>query len=243
MRVEGKSTRYYERRHLRLPLEVSYRESDACEWTEHGSTEQLTICGVGFALSRIVEPKRLVRLKLPMPKSYRLFDHVKELYEVWGLVRYVQLLESDAPDRVRLMVGASLIGKSAPPSYLRNPQTHYDLKPVLKREHFWDWRELPRRNGPFGRSLEVRRPESVPIWLEPVDEAGRLGERSPAATLNVSESGAAVVAHEPAAAAAYVRVTAQDRPLELLAAVRGRHRLENDAERLHLEFISGKWVR
>lgn len=242
MRIDGKSTRYHERTRLEIPVEIVYRENADDAWRENTLTDEITVCGGGFALSRPVEPKRLIHLSLPMPKKFRLFDFGKDRYEVWGVIRYVRIIPVKITDRISVKVGAALVGGKPPPSFLRDPTTRYDLKPVLRNESLWDLRELPRNAGRYARSAEVRRDVAVKVLLETIDESGRVGESVVGLTQNVSESGMAIVVKLPTENPKYVLIKTQNKTLSLLAKVRGIHSLEAEkARRLHIEFISGKW--
>lgn len=236
-----KSTRFHERLDLRIPVEVHYHENDETELIEQTFTEQATICGVSFTLSHPIEPQRLVKLRLPMPKQLRLFDYGKPFYEVWGIVRYLKLLETEEPDKIRVMVGAALTGSNPPKSFLNNPKTLYDLKPFLRNKSFWDSRELPRRGGPFLRSDEERREVGMKVVLETIYGNGEIYEAVEAETVNISESGAAIVTKISSDYPNYVLVKTKDRKTSLLAAVRGIHEIDSANLRLHLEFLSGKW--
>lgn len=240
MTMTRKSTRFHERLDLRIPVEVHYHENNETERVEHTFTEQATICGVSFTLSSPIEPQRLIKLRLPMPKELRLFDYGKEFYEVWGIVRYLKLLETEEPDKIRVMVGAALTGSNPPRSFFDNPKTLYDLKPFLRNKSFWDSRELPRRGGPFMRSDEERREVGMKVVVETV-YGGEIYEAVEAETINISESGAAIVTKLSSDYPNYVLVKTKDRKTSLLAAVRGVHELDASNLRLHLEFLSGKW--
>lgn len=236
-----KSTRFHERLDLRIPVEVHYQENNETELVEHTFTEQATICGVSFTLSHPIEPQRLVKLRLPMPKNLRLFDYGKDFYEVWGIVRYLKLLETEEPDKIRVMVGAALTGSNPPKSFLENPKTLYDLKPFLRNKSFWDSRELPRRGGPFMRADEERLEVGMKVVLETVYGEGEIYEAVEGETVNISESGAAIVTKLSDNLPQYVLVKTKDRKTSLLAVVRGVHELDSANLRLHLEFLSGKW--
>lgn len=238
-----RSTRYHKREPLEIPLQVSYSETADFKWTENTQTEDATICGLGFTLSRPIEPKRLVHLSLPMPKKYRLFDFGKDQYEIWGIVCYVLLIQPNNPGEIRLKVGAALIGDRPPLSFQHEPTTSYDLKPVLRSESFWDFREQPRKGGPYMRSMEERREIFIKVALESLNEQGQIIESVEADTLNISESGMAVRANLHYKLPRYVLIKTQTTNPALLAKVRGTHLLDSDGNlRIHLEFISGKWI-
>ena len=240
MKIVGKSTRFHERVSARFPLAVRYRENDAQVWQEETQTEQLTVCGIGLTLSHPVEPKRLIRLISPLPKKFRLFDYATEKYDVWGMIVFVNLIESKFPDMIRLFVGTALIGGKPPQSFRQNPETYYDLNPFLQEDSFWDAREMPRRAGRYMRSSEERFSVELSVKIETIDENGRISEKIEAKTLNISEGGAAVIADLKLDNPKYVLIKYRDE-VALLAVVRGQFLLEaSDLKRLHLEFISGK---
>ena len=242
MRVEGRSTRFHERTKLEVPLEVVYSESADVAWREQTRTEEVTICGGGFTLSRPVEPQRLIHLKMPLPKQFRLFDFSKTEYGVWGLVRYVRLLPMNIADRIRLKVGTALVGHNPPPSYLRDPATLYDLKPVLRSRSLWELRELPRSTGRYTRSFEDRQNVSTAVIIQTLDNHGHILETSAAETQNVSEGGMALVAKLGGKCLGFVLIKNPNNDYSLLAKVCGVYDLGTDNfTRLHLQFISGKW--
>lgn len=237
-----KSTRFHVRLKMELPLRVFYAENAENEWTESAQTKDATICGVGFTLSRPVEPKRLIRLSFPMPKNLRLFGFGKEFYEVWALIRYLREIESEIPGQINLMIGAAFVAENPPQSFLNNPKTLYDLKPSLRKNSFWDLHELPRNTGPYVRSAEERRPISISVILEIINERGQIIESAEAETLNISESGMALKAKLTTVYPKFVRIKTVDESVSLLAAVRGVFEIDSsDSARLHLEFLSGKW--
>ncbi len=242
MRVDGKSTRFHARTKLEIPVEVIYSETAENAWTEQTRTEEVTICGGGFTLSRPVEPKRLVHLRLPMPKGFRLFDFGKTHYDVWGVVRYVRLIRTNIQDRIWVKVGAALIGPHPPSSFLRDPHTLYDLKPVLRNQSLWELREIPRHTGPYIRSADERREIEIKVILETINEQGRIIESVSADTQNISETGMAVITKFSAHCPKYVLVKSINKSFSLLAKVRGVQVLDSDNKlRLHIEFLSGKW--
>jgi len=242
MVVGNKSTRFHERVKMRIPLQVVYNENTEIAWAEKTQTEEITICGGGFVISRPLEPNRLVKLKLPMPKRFRLYALENEEYEVWGIVRYIKLIEPVSYSRIFARVGTALIGAQPPRSYLQDPTTKYDLKPVLQRESLWEYRELPRFGGKYYRSSEERQNIEVEISLEILDESGKIHEMIETKTQNVSERGMAVLIHKNLNISKYVLIRSKNKQKTLLAVVRGWRKLDGlDTVRLHIEFISGKW--
>lgn len=242
MNVEVKSTRFHRRTKLETSLEVFYKEDAGFLWDEHTQTEDVTICGAGFVVSHPVEPDRLISLKISMPKNFRLFDFGKKDYEVWGLVRYVRLIETDLRSKISLKVGAALIGNNPPAGFLGEAADLYELKPVLRDQSFWDVRELPRRTGPYVRSQEERPQITIQVSLEIIDTNGQIYAQVIADTLNVSHSGMALTVQLSEENLRYVLIKTLDGNISLLAKTRGVFKLDdNNMFRIHLQFISGKW--
>lgn len=243
MKANGKSTRFHERTKLEIPLEVVYRENSEIVWREQTQTEEITVCGGGFTLSHPLEPKRLVHLKMPLPKNFRLFDFGKYEYEIWGVVRYVRLIQFKIADRISLKVGAALTGGAPPKSFLQDPTTLYDLKPVLRNQSLWELRELPRKTGRYARAIEDRTKIEMKVIVETIGGDGRIIQRMFAETENISESGIALTIALTAPTPAYVLVNFPEQNLRIFSKVRGVQRLpSNNLQRLHLEFLSGKWL-
>lgn len=213
------------------------------EWVDNTQTDTITKFGVGFTIARPLEPKRLIRMKFAMPPKFRLFDFSQKLYEVWGVVRHLRVIDPVAPAEMTLTVGVALIGAEPPASWLRDPHTLYDINPILKANSFWAARELPRRTGPYVQPFEERQNIETNVILNSIDEKGRVYETTLGKTINLSESGAAVAAKFKCGCPRFVLIKADVGMLPLLAVVRGIHMSEaNESYRLHLEFISGKWV-
>ena len=242
MRNEGKSTRFYERTKLEIPVEINYSEDTDNSWTENTTTDELTICGIGFTLSRPVEPKHLIKLRLPMPKNLRLFDFGKEIYEVWGIVSSVQIVQTETSDKIRVKVGTALIGANPPPGFQRDPAILYDLNPILRKQSLWNFRELPRNLGRYARALENRRKITTNVILETVNKKGQIIETVEAETRNISEGGMALTTKLSAGCSEYVIIKSKDKTVSLLAKVHRVHTLEDNQLKIHLEFISGEWL-
>ncbi len=243
MRFDGRSTRFYERTKLEVPVEITYFGSEDTAWTENTLTEELTICGAGFTLSRPVYPKHLIKLRLAMPKNLRLFDFGKEIYEVWGIISSVQIVRTENPQQVRFKIGTALIGANPPPGFLRDPATLYDLNPVLRRQGFWNFRELPRNRGRFARALTNRRKLKNIVIFETINNYGQIVESVRAETADISEGGMALTAKLTKGCTEYVIIRSKDEPISLLAKVHHAHALDEEGNlKIHLEFISGEWI-
>lgn len=241
MMSETKSTRFNERTNLEIPVEVTYRETVETSWREQTQIEEITVCGGGFTVTHPLEPKRLVHLRMPLPIQYRLYDFGKKYYDVWGLVRYARLIDAEVNGKISLKVGVALVGSEPPRSFLSDPATLYDLKPVLRKQSLWQLRELPRTKGPYARPSEKRHALRTMVTVHKVADDGRIGEALNAETQNISESGMALTTKFSSPTPNYLIVKSADN-YPILAKIRGAQHLTIETELLHLEFISGKWA-
>lgn len=241
MRNIEKSTRFYERTKLELPIAVEYFE-DGVSRTEIALTNEVAACGIGFILSHPVEPKRLVKLKLAMPKNLRFFDYGETVYEVWAIVSSVQLIATETPDKFLFRIGTALIGKNPPASFKRDPFTLYDLNPILPKQGFWHFREIPAKRGRYSRTLEDREHYKLNVVIQTLGNDGKIIETLNAKTKDISESGAAIIAKPESDCPKFVIVNNAERDISLLAAIHRIKPLEDpDFVEINLEFISGKW--
>lgn len=241
MRNIDKSTRFYERTKLELPVAVEYFDEGETI-TEIALTNEVTACGVGFILSQPVEPKRLVKLKLAMPKNLRFFDYSEAVYEVWAVVSSVQLVKTETPDKFLFRVGTALIGKNPPASFGRDPLTLYDLNPVLPKQGFWSFREIPSVRGRYARTLEERENYKLDVVVQTLGGEGKIIETINGKTKDISESGAAVVIKLGFDCPKFVILKSAEREISLLAKVQRVKPLEDtEFVEINLEFISGKW--
>lgn len=243
MRVGGKSTRFNERRKLELPVSVTYYESRAYSWSESSKTEEATICGVGLVVSRPVEPNKLIKLSFPMPKNLRLFDFLKDIYEVWGIVRSVSVLEASLFNKVNLKIGVALIGENPPPSFLADPETLYDISPVLRDGGFWSFRQLPRN---WVRSADFFDPpqkitERVSVAF--INEEGRIAGSIEAQATKANEAEIELVARHKGDIPSYLMISGNDSKSNYLAKIKTKQ--ETDVSgyyTIRAEFISGEWT-
>lgn len=243
MTSSRKYTRLVERIKINLPLRVHYRESVGQEWVEESQISELAQNGAGFLLKRPVEPGRLIHLTLPMPRKFRVFDYLAEEYRIWAVVRYVRMLQPDISDAIRVNVGTAFIGKTPPASFLQNPKTRYDLKPVLMKDKLWDVREMPRNAGRFAQQREPRFPVTASVTIDLINESGQITICEQAEIQNISESGAAVLTKIIIESGRFVRFTSKNHCVSLLSIVRNCHKLETaPGFLLNLEFISDKWA-
>lgn len=243
MRDDTKSRRVRERLKLNLPLRVTSREAAGREWTEVSRLTDVTPFGAAFTLSRPVEPGRLLRLTLPMPRQLRCFDYVEPQYAVWALVRHVrQHAAAKGAAGPSFLVGVAFVGKQPPQSYVNNPTTRYEVAATATEAALYRLREMSEaEEARPPRTNETRLQMAFDVTVEVLDPDGAPEAYETTVTENISRRGAAVFTTLKVERGRFVRMTSLQTGLSLLAAVRGARSGPDGIPRLHLEFIGAQW--
>lgn len=242
MIIEGHSKRVRERVPLKLPVVVTGRDDLARTWTETSHTVDASSCGAGFTLRRAVEPGRLLQLSLPLPGNLRAFDYFKKDYRMWAVVRYTSAGTPDKEGTTYFTLGVAFVGPQPPDSYLQDPTSLYELKPVRDRWGLWVLRARPRAlvlNRPQPR--EERQPLAACVRLELFNENGQVAQEEACCTRNVSTRGMAVTTRIKAPRGSFVRVTELLGENSTLALTRACRSEGDGWHCLHLEIINGAW--
>lgn len=243
MKHAEKSRRLRERLKLNLPVRVHSREPEGREWAEVTRLLDVTPFGAGFTLSRPVEPGRLLRLTLPMPRQLRCYDYVEAQYAVWALVRHVRQAEAGKGARaLSFQVGVAFLGKQPPASYLADPATRYEVAATATEAGLWRVREESEGEGAkASRSSETRLQMALDVTVEVLDAGGSPEAYETTVTENISRRGAAVFTSLKVERGRFVRLTGLQTGLSLLAAVRANRTGPDGIPRLHLEFVGQQW--
>jgi hypothetical protein len=241
---EGKSRRQRERFELALPVRVECRERLDYKWTEMSRLVDVTPFGARLRLKRPIEPGRLLRLTLPMPRPLRCFDHVEDQYRVWSLVRNVKLLDAETEKGELVELGLAFVGKRPPRSFESDPSLRYEIAKSSSEAGLWAVKEES------GESLseitadkrkETRHNIPVEVLIEVFAEAGGLLEQEHTVTENIGRQGAAIFTTLDLSPGRFVKISSRQYQSTLLAVVRARHVAPDGIARLHLEFIGGEW--
>jgi hypothetical protein len=234
--------RIRERLELKLPIRVHCRETLDFEWVEITRLINVTPFGAGFTLKHPSEKGRLLHLTIPMPRQFRVFDHVEDQYRVWALVRYVRPRPAEAEKAPVFTVGVAFVGKRPPKSYQEDPAKRYDIAhsatetalaedpdQMLGAFPSPDYREYTRHNI------------AVDILLETLDENSVVAQSENTVTENISVRGAMLFTSLDISKGRFVRLTSQQYNLTLFAVVRSCAKGADGVGRIHLEFIDREW--
>lgn len=236
--------RIRERIHLALPVRVRGREMGSREWTEMTRLVNVTPFGAGFNLSRPTEVGRLLHLTLAMPRPLRVFDHVEDQYRVWGLVRYVRLLDPKEAKGALIEVGVAFIGKRPPRSYEGDPTRRYDIPRTGDEAKPWnpqeDSVEQLAEVSTDDKRKETRQLIPVEVFIE-VFEDDKLVKTENTVTENISPKGATVFTELDVTPGTFIKMSSARHNVTVLAVVRTRRKGEDGIMRLHLEFVGSEW--
>jgi hypothetical protein len=235
--ADEKSKRKRERFRLALPVRVLCREDLNSEWVEMTRLLDVTPFGARFMLSHPVVQGRLLHLTLPMPSQLRCFDYTEQQYRVWALIRYVRNLSSDGQ---RFEVGVAFIGKNPPKSFLKAPQTSYEIKKTSD-QGLWSITEENDEASQKEKRLNTRLSISNDIRIEVLDDKGNVIREEVTVTENISRNGTAVFTTLSLSAGCCVRVTSVPYQLSVIAVVRACRQGRDGIGRLHLEFVDKQW--
>ena len=240
----NKSRRLRERIKLALPVRVHCRETAEHEWVEMSRLIDVTPFGARFALTRPTERGRLLHLTLSMPRQLRCFDHIEDQYRVWALVRHVtprtQFGAGGLELTVQYEIGVAFTGKHPPVSYVRQPDTLYDVDSVTPGDSMLKLREVEPASA-ASRCEQTRLQMALPVSVEVFDAGGRVSASERTVTENISPRGAAIWTTLKVERGRFVRLTSDETGMSIVAVVRTARTGADGIPRLHLEFIGKRW--
>jgi hypothetical protein len=231
---QEKSRRVRERIGLKLPVRVYGRDSVDDEWTEISHLIDVTPFGARLRLQRPIEPGRLLRLTLPMPRPLRVFDFVEDQYRVWALVRNLKLLEPGAGALVE--IGVAFVGKHPPRSFASDPSRRYEIAPSKAGSGLWLSEVLVT-----DKRKESRHTIPIDVLIEVFRANGEISQSEETVTENINRQGAAVFTTLEVTPGCFVKVSSAQYAIVRLAVVRGRRAGPDGIPRLHLEFVGSEW--
>ena len=140
---EGRSKRRKERKETWIQGQAHYF-FEGKQATSEALILNVTPQGAGALIPCPLQLGQMIKLRFPMPRELRLYDLRTAFYEIWGVVRFVGKAPGQEEVDDRYEIGIAFTGKDAPPEYLANPETLFDLKPMPRRDGLWSVRIAPR---------------------------------------------------------------------------------------------------
>jgi hypothetical protein len=228
-----KPERQAERIVLSLPLRVEAADAENVVWREITHLESVSDAGAGFYLARPFEIGQLLFLTMPLESDLRRYDHDKEQYSIWGVVRHCHRALKIKTSVYN--IGVAFIGQTPPASYLQNPLTIYRLG-ERGEDGLWQISETtqPAQN----RRQKTRYTIPIEVFVAVCDADENILAQEKTVTENISETGASVFSGLQLNIGDRVKVIKQHGNFSAPAIVRNRRVGEDNLPRLHLEFVN-----
>ncbi|HET8674151.1 MAG TPA: PilZ domain-containing protein [Blastocatellia bacterium] len=217
---KASNRRRSDRFNLSVPVLVAGYDGAGCKWQEVTKTVDVSRLGVAVKMRRRVRHGAVLHVTLPLPMKLRSHGFSEPGYNMYAIVRRVEL----SKDETRI-VGLEFIGKSPPAGYLYKPWATFRTQ---------KWAGADRR-------FEPREERAEPVVVEFLIESMKSLGRTVGVTENISRGGARVCIKSSPPEFDLVKITNVDRTFDSLALVRN-HYVERDGhDRLCLQFVNNKW--
>ena len=216
----GRNRRRAERIKLAIPTLVMGHDRTEGKWKEIVKTIDVSRSGAALHMTRRLRHGQVVQLRLPMPARLRCHGHTEPGYKVYAIVRRVEL----PADGVRV-TGFEFLGEQPPPGYLDMP---------------WKLFRSQRWSGP-DRRREPRVKRAEPVFVDFLDEVGKVIKRERLVTEDVSPGGMRVILKPDTPDVDMVKVLNAGETFSCMAALRNRFIGDDGRERLCLKLIDQKW--
>jgi hypothetical protein len=230
--IAEKTERHTERIVISLPIRVEAHEVENPPWLEVTHLESVSNIGAGFYLTRSFEVGQLLFLTIPLERDLRRYDHDKDQYSVWGIVRHChRTLKNNLPV---YHVGVAFIGQEPPSGYFENPSTIYQLGEI-NESGFWEVSD----DAPMpSRRVQTRYTIPIDIYIAVFDAEENILAHERTVTENISVGGASVFSALQLNVGDTVKFIKQYGNFTAEAVVRNRRIGEDNLPRLHLEFVN-----
>jgi len=205
---------------LSIPVRVRGYDRNAGKWHEMTEAIDVSRTGAQLRLRRRVKPGMVLYLTLPLPPKLRRHGFSDASYNVYSLVRRVEL-----PRQGVRAIGVEFLGENPPAGYLDKPWSVFRSKA---------WNGVDRRRRP-----REQRAESVK--LEYFDDSMNSIGREETKTENISKSGLRVVVARAPFEFDVIMLSCPRVRFESLATVRNRYRGTDGRERLCLQLVEKEW--
>ena len=227
-----KNVRQAKRVVISLPVRIEAHDFQHKIWREISHLESISNIDAVFYLSRIIEVGQLLCLTMPIERSLRRYDHDKEQYCVWAIVRHCHRTLKN--EFAVYHVGADFIGQAPPAGYRQNPLTIYKTSKI-KEDGFW---EINEDEKPPSTRHKPRYTIPIDIYIAVYDGDENIVAHEKTVTENISEGGASVFSALQLNIGDTVKIIKQHGNFSADAVVRNRRVGEDNLPRLHLEFIN-----
>lgn len=207
---------------LAIPVRVTGHDRNTGKWHEMTEAIDVSRTGARLRLRRRVKPGMVLYLALPLPPKLRRHGFSDTSYNVYGLVRRVEL-----PRLGVRAIGVEFLGENPPAGYLDKPWSVFRSKA---------WNGVDRRRQPREQGAES-------VKLEYFDDSMNSIGREETTTENISKSGLRVIVAGAPFEFDVIMLSCPRLRFESLATLRNRYRGTDGRERLCLQLVEKEWPR
>lgn len=232
--------RIRERLELRIPIRVYCRETLDFAWTEVTRLTNVTPFGAAFTLKHPTEKGRLLQLTIPMPRQLRVFDHLEDQYKVWGIVRYLHLLDPQTSKTGNFDVGVAFIGKRPPASYEQEPWKRYEIGGSGDKK-LASVDETLKPIATTDQRIGTRHTVPIEMDIETISDTGSVEAIESTVTEDISRRGANILTTVNRPPGRFIRLRSAQYNLTVHAAIRSHTIGMDGIGRIHVEFIDQEW--
>jgi hypothetical protein len=233
-----------ERRHearivLPIPLRAHGYEADGEVWEEVAAVEDVTSQGVCFALERVVDVGRVLRLDLALPRTLRDFDRLAPTYRVYAVVRHV----IRTPEGCR--IGALFLGKNPPRGFESHPAGLFLMPDEMPDDTPTPTADRPRPvmdlspspSDPTGSRSEERLPILVNLIVRQTGRRGVVLQEELTVSDNLSLGGAEIRTALELGTGDVIEIAEASGPFKTRAEVCEVTKGRDGIRRLHVRFL------
>jgi hypothetical protein len=217
---------------ISVPVRVESHDIENKPRREVTHLETVSESGAGFYLSRPFEVGQLLFLTIPLEKDLRRYDHDKEQYSVWSIVRHCHRTLKNSFSVYH--IGVAFIGQNPPSNYCNDPSSIYQIGEI-NESGFW---EISNNEQMPSRRRKPRYTIPIDIYIAVFDAEENIIAHEKTVTENISESGASVFSALQLNVGDTVKFIKQYGNFSAEAIVRNRRVGEDNLPRLHLEFVN-----
>ncbi len=208
--------RRHRRFELTLAVQVSGYDAQGKPWSEMSQSLDVSVSGARLRLITPVQIGMVLKLSMPMPMTLRSYGFFDNAYEVYAIVRRI-----DMNANIASLIGLEFLGDQPPAGYLEKPWGIFQITPPAITER----RKTPRKKG------------MKPFQIEYYDSELNLLGREKAISEDFGLGGMRLCVKDMPSSFNLVRVTSVSGKFESLAMVTKRYSGKDGQVRLCLSFI------
>jgi hypothetical protein len=225
-----------ERNEIKIPVIIKGLEKENGEWQEQTNVISHSKNNLGFTLTRKCQIGQLICLDTQNNFKQIIKTKEDEGREVWGVIQRCTSL-GDSKLEKSYHIGIGIIGLEPPVSYFENPAQFYRVCGI-NYQGFW---KVEESENEFVTRKHQRYLASVEGFIGLLNDSFNMEGGEKVLTENISFGGAAVFCNLNLNIGDCVKFISAQYEFTALSVVRNITRYSNNKQKVHLEFIAGRF--